>query len=101
MANITVDWSDLTEKGKNMQTEAGTMLDILKDIHKEIDTLNQSWESPAATKMVEYMDTMQPKFERYKEVVDEYGKFLEEAAKQYSETEGELQKSAQNLLEFN
>lgn len=101
MANITVNWSDLSEKGTKMKEKAEDMLDILKDVKEEVVNLNSYWESPAASEMVKYITSMQPKFERYRDIVVEYGKFLEDASDKYSTTENELTKSAHNMLEFN
>ena len=101
MANITVNWNDLSEKGKSMKDKAVEMIGILEDIRKEIENLNTSWESPAASEMVSYIKSMQPKFEKYRDIVDEYGKFLIDASDKYSETEKGLTESAHNMLEFN
>lgn len=101
MANITVNWNDLSEKGAKMKDKAEDMLGILNDIKREIVNLNTHWDSPAASEMVTYINNMKPKFERYRDIVTEYGKFLEDASEKYSTTENELTQSAHNMLEFN
>lgn len=101
MANIKVDWEDLKLKGSEMVKESQNMYDILGDIKEEIIKLNETWESNSATQMVGYINgVMTNTFERYKTVVDEYGKFLESAAAQYSSTEDALTQAANNMLDF-
>lgn len=101
MANIKVNWDELKAKGEAMVSESQTMYDILGDIKKEIVALNETWESNAATQMISYINgVMSNAFTRYKEVVKEYGEFLNTASAQYSATESELTKTANNMLDF-
>lgn len=101
MANIKVDWEDLRLKGDEMVKESTNMYDILGDIKEEILKLNETWESNSATQMVGFINgVMTTTFERYKTVVEEYGKFLNEASTQYSQTEDALTKAANNMLDF-
>lgn len=102
MANITVDWNELKNKGQEMMTESEKMGEHLEDIKKQIVRLNDTWKSNSADEMVNYINgVMTNAFARYQEVVKEYGQFLDNAAEQYANTESTLTKAANNMLDFN
>lgn len=101
MANIKVDWNELSHKGELMVTESGNMETILGNIKTEITNLDQTWQSNSAEQMIGYINgVMTTTFEKYKKVVEEYGKYLKEASKRYSETESNLTGEANKMLNF-
>lgn len=101
MAKIEVDWNELSHKGELMVTESGNMETILGNIKNEITNLNDTWQSNSAEQMIGYINgVMTTTFEKYKKVVEEYGKYLKEASERYSETEGSLTEKANTMLNF-
>ena len=101
MANIEVDWEELNKKGELMVDESSNMETILGNIKKEITNLNETWHSNSAEQMIGYINgVMTTTFENYKKVVEEYGKYLQEASERYSETEANLTGEANKMLNF-
>lgn len=100
-ANITVNWDTLKAKSDSVFSESTEMETTLGEIKTEIVNLNNTWQSNASEQMIDYMNgAMNTAFIRYKEVLDEYAKFLGEASTTYSEAENRLVSEANNLLDF-
>ncbi len=100
-ANITVNWDVLKTKSENVYSESNSMETTLNEIKQEIVNLNNTWQSNASEQMIEYMNgAMNNAFIRYKEVLDDYAAFLNEASTTYSDTENVLVNEANNLLDF-
>lgn len=101
MADIKVDWSELLSKSESMKNESVKMEMTLEEIRRIINDLNESYQSNASEQMIHYMNTsMKKAFERYKQVVDEYAKFLLEAGNMWGEVENVITEKANMMLDF-
>ncbi|WP_444240086.1 WXG100 family type VII secretion target [Eshraghiella crossota] len=98
-ANINVDWNELNLKSSDMKEEASNLRSAVDSIQRQVKSLGDSWQSDASERMISIMNDMTPVFERFESVVKEYGAFLENTARIYSETEGNINK-ATNALNF-
>ena len=66
----------------------------LADINKNMNDLEATWKSDAATDIRAAMNALKPKFEQYKNVIESYAKFLVNTAQSYETTEGAIQSNA-------
>jgi len=82
-----------TIKGKNK-----TLLDDLHAIQEMVNGLKGEWESDSAITIRTKITNMESRFQSYYDVVDNYAKFLSNAAEQYSAVESGLDLRAQDFI---
>lgn len=82
-----------TIKGKNKN-----LLDDLHNIQELIKSLSGEWESNSAVTIREKITNMESRFQSYYDVVDNYAKFLSNAAEQFSTLEAGLDLRAQDFI---
>ncbi len=68
--------------------------DKLAEINRNMNSLESSWKSDAATDIRAAMNALKPRFEQYKQVVESYAKFLNNTASNYDTTESTVQNNA-------
>ena len=66
----------------------------LKDINTNMNNLESTWKSDAASDIRAAMNALKPRFEEYKSVVESYAKFLNNTAQNYETTETTVQNNA-------
>lgn len=100
-ANITVDYNELQTQGTEMKKQAENMEEALNKIATAITNLKSSWKSNSSEEMYTYIKKIQEHtIPLYKDVVDKYANFLDEASETYSGVESRLTEKSR-LLEFN
>lgn len=82
---------DTADKVRSINT---TLDQKLADINKNMNDLEATWKSDAATDIRAAMNALKPRFEEYKNVVESYAKFLVNTAQNYETTEGTIQSNA-------
>jgi len=82
---------DTAEKVRNINK---TLDSKLADINKNMNDLEATWKSDAATDIRAAMNALKPRFEEYKTVVESYAKFLVNTAQSYETTESAIQNNA-------
>ena len=65
--------TDTAQKVRNCNT---AMDEKLADINKNMNDLEATWKSDAASDIRAAMNALKPKFEQYKNVIESYAKFL-------------------------
>lgn len=70
----------------------------LADINKNMNDLEATWKSDAATEIRAAMNALKPRFEEYKNVVESYAKFLMSTAQSYNSTEDALHGTASEFF---
>ncbi len=83
--------TDTAQKVRNCNT---AMDEKLADINKNMNDLEATWKSDAASDIRAAMNALKPKFEQYKNVIESYAKFLVNTAQSYETTEGAIQSNA-------
>lgn len=83
--------TDTAQKVRNCNT---AMDEKLAEINKNMNNLEATWKSDAATDIRAAMNALKPKFEQYKNVIESYAKFLVNTAQSYETTEGAIQSNA-------
>lgn len=92
--SIKISTQVLKETAEKVNKINTTMDDKLKEINKEMNNLENTWKSDAATDIRAAMNALNPRFEKYKEVVTSYSKFLVTTAQDYETTETAIQNNA-------
>lgn len=94
MADITITFEDLKTKTQKIRNHNETLNNTLLQIKSTINNLEAEWTSDASDTIRTKITGMQPKFDSYKEVIESYAKFLDNALAQYESTEATLNSNA-------
>lgn len=92
--SIKIHTQVLVDTAKSVRSYNDTLDSDLKDINKEMNNLEATWKSDAASDIRAAMNALQPRFEEYKGVVESYAKFLDNTAQSYEQTEQAIQTNA-------
>ena len=94
MADIKITFQEVRAKATQLRGYNETLTSTLTNIKNAINNLESQWTSDTSDTIRAKITAMQPKFDRYKEVVESYAKFLDNTAAQYETTEGTLNTNA-------
>ncbi len=92
--SIQVTTQVLVDTASTVRSLNTTLDDKLKEINKNMNDLEATWKSDAATDIRAAMNALNPRFEEYKSVVESYAKFLVNTAQNYDTTETTVQNNA-------
>ncbi len=91
---IQISTQVLLDTADKVRTINSTLDQKLADINKNMNDLEATWKSDAATDIRAAMNALKPRFEEYKSVVESYAKFLVNTAQNYESTESTVQTNA-------
>lgn len=91
---IQISTQVLLDTADKVRTINSTLDQKLADINKNMNDLEATWKSDAATDIRAAMNALKPRFEEYKSVVESYAKFLVNTAQNYESTESSVQTNA-------
>lgn len=91
---IQISTQVLLDTADRVRTINSTLDQKLADINKNMNDLEATWKSDAATDIRSAMNALKPRFEEYKNVVESYAKFLVNTAQNYESTESSVQTNA-------
>lgn len=94
MADIKISTQVLLDTAEKVRGINNTLDAKLAEINKNMNDLETSWKSDAATDIRAAMNAMKPRFEEYKAVIESYAKFLVNTAQSYESTESAIQTNA-------
>ncbi len=80
-----------------IKTKNNNLLEDLHEIQKTIKGLAGDWESNAASTTRQSITSMESKFQAYYDVVDNYVKFLKNAAEQFKAVDDSLNQRANDF----
>lgn len=92
--SIKISTQVLVETAEKVRNLNKTMDEKLADINKNMNDLEATWKSDAASDIRAAMNALKPRFEEYKSVVESYAKFLVNTAQSYESTESMIQNNA-------
>lgn len=92
--SIQISTQTLLDTAKKVRDINTTMDSKLADCNREMNNLESTWKSDAATDIRAAMNALKPKFEQYKAVIESYAKFLDNTAQSYEATESAIQTNA-------
>jgi WXG100 family type VII secretion target len=92
--SIKISTQVLVDTAGKVRSINNTLDQKLADINKNMNDLEATWKSDAATDIRAAMNALKPRFEEYKAVVESYAKFLVNTAQSYESTESSIQSNA-------
>ena len=92
--SIKISTQVLIDTAKEVRDCNTAMDGQLADINKNMNDLEATWKSDAATDIRAAMNAMRPKFEEYKAIIESYAAFLVNTAQNYESTESAIQSNA-------
>ena len=87
MSEIYVNHGSFDSWAGNIDKRNNTLLDTLHEIQRLINSLEGEWESNSAVAIRGKITGMEPRFEQYHDVVENYAKALRNIAAEYKATE--------------
>lgn len=95
---VNVNTQTLRSTADRMNSLNAQLDDKLAEINRRMNETEADWESEGATVIRQAMNNLKPRFERYKNVVSEYEKFLRETAQSYESTESAIKSNADAFM---
>ena len=92
--SIQISTQVLVDTAKKVRDINTTLDSKLADCNKEMNNLEATWKSDAATDIRAAMNALKPRFEEYKAIIDSYAAFLDKTAQSYDSTEQIIQSNA-------
>jgi len=91
---IRISLNEVTRTAGTIRSLNGELDARLQDIRNEMKALEQVWQSDASTTIRQRFESLAPRFEDYKNVVNSYATFLDGAVQQYEGTEQSINSNA-------
>ena len=92
--SIKISTQVLVDTAKKVRDINASLDAKLNDCNKEMNNLESTWKSDAATDIRAAMNALKPRFDEMKVVVESYAKFLDTTAQSYESTESAIQTNA-------
>ncbi|GKU77586.1 pore-forming ESAT-6 family protein [Paenibacillus sp. L3-i20] len=87
IAGIDITLQRVSDAATSINNTNKSLNDSLKEVKKEMDSLNQSWQSEAATTISGKFKALEPAFENHFQVIAAYTAFLNKTVELYTEVE--------------
>lgn len=97
MSERVINYGSFESWAGTIDSRNTNLLNKLHDIQNLIKSLEGDWESNAALEIKSKIQGMEPRFQDYYDVVDNYAKFLRNTAEAYKATE---QTNTSNASQF-
>lgn len=97
MANIQISLQEVTDTANRIRSLNNLMHEELSDMKKEMNLLGGAWISDASETIRSQFNLFANRFERQKETIDEYAKFLDLTASSYDSLETTINSNASNM----
>lgn len=92
--SIKISTQVLQDTAQKVRDINSSMDEKLTEINKNMNDLENTWKSDAATEIRAAMNALKPRFESLKATVESYAKFLVNTASSYEATETAVQNNA-------
>ena len=91
---IKISLGEVTKTAGTIRS-LNTQLDSkLAEIKKQMNDLSQTWQSDSSNTIREKFNSLSPKFEEYKKIVESYAKFLDNTVQSYEPAESSINSNA-------
>lgn len=98
MATMYVNYGNFESWASRLDAKNKQLDETLKEIESKINGLAGEWESNSGVSIREAISGMEPKFNSYYEVVNNYVKFLKNAAAEWKSTEATNDQNANQFM---
>ncbi len=97
MDQIHISLDEVTQNANRIQQLSQMMYEQLQGMKREMNRLDESWISNAGNLIVSKFNTFSSRFDRQKDVIDQYVKFLNLTVSSYETLENTIQTNASTL----
>lgn len=87
MSSMYINYGNFDSWANTIVGRNKNLLDELHKIQRLINSLEGEWESDSAIAIRQKITGMEPRFQQYYDIVDNYAKFLRNTAAEYRATE--------------
>jgi WXG100 family type VII secretion target len=84
---IKISLAEVSKSASVIRSLNTNLSQRLEEIKSQINGLSNSWQSDAASTLLENFNKLAPRFEDYAAVVDAYARFLDNTVTAYNSTE--------------
>lgn len=98
MSEQYINYGSFDSWAGTIDSENTKLLDELHEIQRLINSLAGEWESDSAAAIRRKITGMEPRFEQYHDVVDNYAKFIRNTAAEYKATETTNTNNAEQFI---
>ncbi|MCM1299221.1 MAG: pore-forming ESAT-6 family protein [Firmicutes bacterium] len=95
--SIKISTQVLNDTAAKIRSINNTLDAKLAEISKTVNNLNDTWKSQASGEIIATMNALKPRFNDYKEVIDNYAKFLDNTAQSYETAESTISANASSF----
>ncbi|MGX8835566.1 pore-forming ESAT-6 family protein [Amedibacillus sp. YH-ame6] len=97
MDSLLITLAEVSHTSMQIRQENQQLSNCLKDIHQCMNQITNEWQSPAAQTIRTKFQGMIPIFDHYREIVENYAKFLDQTVQTYQSIEDQLNSHAQSF----
>lgn len=91
---IHISLGEVSKTAGDIRNINKNLTDRLQEIKKQMDDLSQTWQSDASNTIRERFNSLVPKFDNYREIVESYAKFLDNTVANYNAVETQIANNA-------
>ncbi|WP_338470828.1 pore-forming ESAT-6 family protein [Niallia sp. XMNu-256] len=91
---INISLAEVTKTAQTIRTLNQSLSEKLTEIKKEMNNLQQPWQSDASNTIREKFNALAPKFDNYEQVINSYATFLDTTVQRYNEAETAINNNA-------
>lgn len=99
MNGINISLQEITDSASRITTLNSNLHETLQNMKKEMNMLNDSWISDAARETIRKFNLVSLRFDKQKEVIDAYTKFLLLTVSSYDSLESTITANASGMQE--
>ena len=96
-AGINISLNEVSATAASLRSINASLTNTLAQIKTQMNNTAQSWQSDAGATIRDRFNSLAPRFEQYREVVDSYAKFLDTTVTNYNSTEGSINSAANSF----
>ncbi len=94
MEAIMISLAEVSRTSSQMRRYNSELMQELLEMKRIMNALATNWQSPAAETIRSRFNGMMPIFENYRNIIENYAKFLDQTVAGYEATEQTIQQSA-------
>ena len=94
---INISLGEVSATAASVRSINASLANTLAQIKTQMNNTAQSWQSEAGTTIRDRFNALAPQFEQYREVVDNYAKFLDVTVTNYNATENSINSAASSF----
>jgi WXG100 family type VII secretion target len=91
---LKITLPEVTKTAAQLRTLNQTLTDRLSEIKKDMNALAAYWDSDASSSIRANFNALQPKFDEYRQTIDNYAKFLDSTVTHYTDAESKINNNA-------